>query len=200
MDLDAKIGQLLMAGFRGLVAAPGDPVLRDLEQHRLGSVVLFDYDVPLQSPVRNIESADQVRALIGVLQEAAGGGLLVAVDQEGGQVRRLREQVGFPELPSAQALGTGDPEETRRTGAETAGGLLNLGFNSIWRRSSISTSTPTARSSAASGAASLPIRPRSCATRGLLSRATAPVVCPARSSTFPGTVRQPTTRTWTSSM
>ena len=61
MDLDAKIGQLLMAGFRGLVAAPGDPVLRDLEQHRLGSVVLFDYDVPLQSPVRNIESADQVR-------------------------------------------------------------------------------------------------------------------------------------------
>ena len=129
MDLDAKIGQLLMAGFRGLVAAPGDPVLRDLEQHRLGSVVLFDYDVPLKSPVRNIESANQVRALIGVLQEAAGGGLLVAVDQEGGQVRRLREQVGFPELPSAQALGTGDPEETRRIGGETAGGLLNLGFN-----------------------------------------------------------------------
>ena len=44
MDLDAKIGQLLMAGFRGLVAAPGDPVLRDLEQHRLGSVVLFEGD------------------------------------------------------------------------------------------------------------------------------------------------------------
>ena len=66
MDRDAKIGQLLMAGFRGLVAAPGDPVLRDLEQHRLGSVVLFDYDVPLQSPVRNIESAAQVRAVIGV--------------------------------------------------------------------------------------------------------------------------------------
>ena len=91
MDLDAKIGQLPMAGFRGLVAAPGDRVLRDIEQHRLGSVVLFDYDVPLQNPVRNIESADQVRALIGVLQEVAVGGLLVAVDQEGGQVRRLRE-------------------------------------------------------------------------------------------------------------
>ena len=44
-------------------------------------------------------------------------------------MRRLREQVGFPELPSAQALGTGDPEETRRTGGETAGGLVNLGFN-----------------------------------------------------------------------
>ena len=41
----------------------------------------------------------------------------------------MREQVGFPELPSAQALGTGDPEETRRIGGETAGGLLNLGFN-----------------------------------------------------------------------
>ena len=54
MDLDAKIGQLPMAGFRGLVAAPGDRVLRDIEQHRLDSVVLFDYEVPLQNLVRNI--------------------------------------------------------------------------------------------------------------------------------------------------
>ena len=117
MDLDAKIGQLLMAGFRGLVATPGDRVLRNVEQYRLGSVVLFDYDVPLQNPVRNIESADQARALIGVLQEVAVGGLLVAVDQEGDQVRRLREQVDFPKLPSTQVLGAGEPEEMRRGGA-----------------------------------------------------------------------------------
>ena len=41
----------------------------------------------------------------------------------------MREQVGFPELPSAQVLGAGEPEETRRVGAETAAELLNLGFN-----------------------------------------------------------------------
>ena len=130
MDLDAKIGQLLMAGFRGLAAGPEHPIIRDICQYHLGSVVLFDYDVPLSSNKRNIQSAAQVRALIGALQEAADDALLVAVDQEGGEVRRLREPVDFPPLPSARALGEdGNRERTRAAGAETAAGLVRLGFN-----------------------------------------------------------------------
>ncbi|MEE3257703.1 MAG: glycoside hydrolase family 3 protein [Candidatus Latescibacterota bacterium] len=130
MELDIKIGQLLMAGFRGLTADPDDPIIRDIRRHHLGGVVLFDCDVPLASDERKIQSAAQVRALIGTLQEAAAKPLLVAVDQEGGQVRRLREAVDFPPLPSAQALGAGgDPEQTRRAAAETARALVELGFN-----------------------------------------------------------------------
>ena len=80
MDLDKKIGQLLMAGFRGLTAGPDDPIIRDIRRHHLGGVVLFDCDVPLASEERNIQSAAQVRALIGTLQAAAASPLLVAVD------------------------------------------------------------------------------------------------------------------------
>lgn len=130
MALDAKIGQMLMAGFRGLALGPDHPVIRDIRQHHLGGVVLFDYDVPLASSERNIASATQVRELISGLQEAAGNALLVAVDQEGGQVRRLREAVDFPPLPAAQVFGEGgDPERTRQAAAETAAGLVRLGFN-----------------------------------------------------------------------
>ena len=32
-------------------------------------------------------------------------------------------------MPSAQVLGAGEPEKTRRVGAETAAELLNIGFN-----------------------------------------------------------------------
>jgi beta-N-acetylhexosaminidase len=130
MELDVKIGQMLMAGFRGLSVGSGHPVVRDIGQYHLGSVVLFDYDVPLQSSERNIRSAEQVQALVGAMADVAEIPLLVAVDQEGGQVRRLREEVGFPSLPSAQELGAGgDPERTRRAAAETAQGLVGLGFN-----------------------------------------------------------------------
>ena len=130
MKLEAKIGQMLMAGFRGLAVWPEHPVIRGIRQHHLGAVVLFDYDVPLSSSERNIESVAQVQKLISVLQEAGGHSLLVAVDQEGGEVRRLREAVDFPALPSAQVLGaSGNPEQTRRAAAETAEGLVHLGFN-----------------------------------------------------------------------
>ena len=58
---------MLMAGFRGLAVWPEHPVIRDIRQHHLGAVVLFDYDVPLSSSDRNIESVAQVQKLISVL-------------------------------------------------------------------------------------------------------------------------------------
>ena len=130
MELNAKIGQMLMAGFRGLSAGPADPIIRDIREYHLGGVVLFDYDVPLASSERNIQSFAQVHALINALQMASVEPLLVAVDQEGGQVRRLREAVEFPSLPSAQVLGErGDPAWTCELAAETARALSSLGFN-----------------------------------------------------------------------
>ena len=97
MTLREKIGQLLMVGFRGLEAGPGSPIIRDIRAGRIGGVVLFDRDLRLSGATeRNIRSPQQVTPLIRSLQIAAPVPLLVAVDQEGGQVARLEGKARFP--------------------------------------------------------------------------------------------------------
>jgi beta-N-acetylhexosaminidase len=78
VPLDQKVGRLIVAGFPGTSAPPS--VERRLAARRLGGVILFGY---------NVASRRQVRALTARLQRKAHGRALVALDQEGGQVRRL---------------------------------------------------------------------------------------------------------------
>jgi len=129
-DIGTKIGQMLMVGFRGLSVDEGSPVIRDIREGRIGGVILFDYDVPSASPVRNIESPRQVTKLVADLQGAAPVPLFVAIDQEGGRVCRLKEQFGFPPSVSAQHLGSLDRIETTKQYADTtAETLASLGIN-----------------------------------------------------------------------
>lgn len=64
-----------------------------LQNPQVGGVILFS---------RNIQSRDQVCDLVAEIR-ACSKYLLVAVDQEGGRVQRLRE--GFTAIPSMQAIG-----------------------------------------------------------------------------------------------
>jgi beta-N-acetylhexosaminidase len=130
VSLDDKIGQMVLAGFRGMKLDPDNPILADIRERHIGGVVLFDYDVPSRSPVRNIESPSQVRDLTAALKEASPSPLLIAVDQEGGKVSRLKEKFGFPATVSQQSLGTSDDiGATRKSAEETAKTLAGCGFN-----------------------------------------------------------------------
>lgn len=129
-ELDLWIGQMLMVGFRGTELNEGDPFLGLVGDFHLGGVVLFDYDVPSQSPVRNIASSAQVIRLTAQLQSAARIPLLIAIDQEGGKVARLKEKHGFPATLSAGELGRRDEESLTRSSARaTADLLVHLGIN-----------------------------------------------------------------------
>ena len=129
VELERQIGQMLMVGFRGLSVDEGDPILRDIREYGVGTVVLFDFDVTLQSGPRNIASLEQVEQLVASLQARAEREVLVCVDQEGGRVCRIKERLGFPALPSAQALGTADDgEETARLAGAVARALADLGI------------------------------------------------------------------------
>ena len=129
-DIESKIGQMLMVGFRGLAVDAGSPVIRDVRAGRVGGVNLFDYDVPSSTPVRNIKSPSQVKKLVGALQGASSIPLFVAIDQEGGRVCRLKEQFGFPPSVSAQHLGSLDSVETTKKYADTTAETLSaLGIN-----------------------------------------------------------------------
>ncbi|MFB0534869.1 MAG: glycoside hydrolase family 3 N-terminal domain-containing protein [Anaerolineae bacterium] len=129
-SLDVKIGQMLMVGFRGLKVGDDDPIVQDIRDRHLGGVVLFDYDVPTKTPVRNIESPAQVKALVEALQAVSPTPLLVAIDQEGGKIRRLKEKFGFPPTVSHQYLGAmNDLALTDQHATAMAQTLAQLGIN-----------------------------------------------------------------------
>jgi beta-N-acetylhexosaminidase len=98
LTLRQRVGQLLVLSFRGTLA-PTD-VRKILAEDRAAGVILFG---------RNVGSPAQLRGLTRSLQRSAGGGALVATDQEGGPVRIL---------PWA-APGSGQPAQGTRAGARS---------------------------------------------------------------------------------
>ena len=122
------LGSMLMLGFRGAELAPDDPFLAAVRAGRVGHVLLFDRDIP-GGGERNIRSPDQIRRLTAALRAAAPGPMFIAVDQEGGRVRRLKPQRGFMDLPSARGMGRESPAATRALAARLGAELAGLGIS-----------------------------------------------------------------------
>lgn len=142
-----RCGALLSVGVRGAVA--GDARLEeDLDvcaSAGVGSVVLFDVDVPRyraaleagadddearRSAERNVRSPEQLRALCRHLRERLGEHLVVLVDQEGGAVARLRPERGFADcLPSARAFAAKSSETRFELARRQAALLARLGID-----------------------------------------------------------------------
>jgi len=95
------IGELFILGFRGFFVPQW--LSEFAGRYGLGGVILFDYDVALQRYERNVISLHQVRSLCREVA-ALPSTPMVFVDQEGGNVRRLKEEQGFASLPSARAF------------------------------------------------------------------------------------------------
>ncbi len=129
-DIDTKIGQMILVGFRGLDISDSSSIVRDIKQYKIGSVILFDYDVELKSPIRNIESPKQVKKLIDKLQSYSKIPLFVTIDQEGGLVNRLKEKFGFPKTISAEKLGKiNNFDTTTKYAISIAKTLKSIGVN-----------------------------------------------------------------------
>lgn len=138
--------RLLCTGLRG--ALPGDPLLEsDLDACRragVGAVILFDVDVPTyrrqlavglppeearrRSP-RNILDPAQLLTLTDYIRAVLGDHVLIAVDQEGGQVARLAPWRGFRADPSARAFAALVPAEQVRAARAQAAQLAAAGID-----------------------------------------------------------------------
>lgn len=92
--LRQKIGQMIMVSVPGTRLSGQKKMM--LNAGWIGGVILFN---------QNVRSKKQVSRYIRQLQANAPTPLFVAVDQEGGAVRRFREGEGFQRLPSLAALG-----------------------------------------------------------------------------------------------
>jgi beta-N-acetylhexosaminidase len=96
ISLDKKIGQMFMVGFFGTSAPQNSKICQDIRDYNLGGVILFDYNPIDKTKPKNIYSKNQVAKLTKELQACSPNhDLLIAVDQEGGKVQRLKSKYGF---------------------------------------------------------------------------------------------------------
>ena len=125
-SIEEMAGSMIMVGFRGFSAPPS--LLEAVRKGHVGGVILFDRDVENGS-LRNIQSPAQVEALTDSLQTAAPRPLFVAVDQEGGKVRRLKPAQGFMELPSAKEMARLSESALRYLGTNAGREMTRVGIN-----------------------------------------------------------------------
>ena len=100
--LDMQIGQMLLFGFpKGEV----DPlVLGDIKAGKVGLIIIFEKNIP-----KGGSSFTALKKIIWTYQKAATIPLLVAIDQEGGKVNRLKDKYGFARSITAQEMGRPQP-------------------------------------------------------------------------------------------
>jgi len=123
------IGEMLLVGFRGTTLNETNHIIRDIQQYHIGGVILFEYDAPTGTRHRNVQSPLQLRNLCADLQKYADGHLLIGIDQEGGNVVRMRARDGFPATKSAQATAQGGDDSVTRYAALIADQLHAAGLN-----------------------------------------------------------------------
>ena len=114
--LEYALGTIVV-GFDGMEL--NDEVRELFARHRFAGYTLF---------ARNVRSVAQTRALTDAIRALHPGDAtpIVAIDQEGGRVARLR--AGVEELPSMMALGaTRDPGLSQRAGEQLAHDLRRAG-------------------------------------------------------------------------
>lgn len=128
-QLRLDIGEILLVGFRGTTINDKSHIVRDIQEYHVGSVILFEYDAPTGTRHRNISSPSQLKQLCSDLQRYGGGRLLIGVDQEGGNVARLRHADGFPSTRSAQATAAEGHEAVRENASIVANELAEAGIN-----------------------------------------------------------------------
>jgi len=121
-----QVGELFILGFFGKSIPAW---LREFAgRYGLGGVILFDYSCQTRQYDNNIETPDQVRRLCGEIARLPSGPM-VFIDQEGGLVRRLKENRGFAPLPSARDFSHLAPDQKRQILTASFAELRNLGIH-----------------------------------------------------------------------
>ncbi len=122
MTLEQKAGQVMCAGFDGDELTPQlRPLIADLH---LGGLVYFERNVASRPALARLSAGVQQ-----VARQSGHPALLIAIDQEGGRVTRLRAAKGFTEFPSPLEVAAGGPESVGQVAAAMAAELLDVGIN-----------------------------------------------------------------------
>ena len=119
MELEEKIGQMVMIGIQGTEL--NNDIIYSLNNFHFGGVIFYD---------RNLESVAQTRKLVADIEQSANQKvpMFFAIDEEGGLISR---GVNFLEAaPSQEEIGlSGDVEAAKDVAIHNATILRNIGVN-----------------------------------------------------------------------
>lgn len=112
--LHRYVAQMLMVGFKGDTLSENCDAIRYVRDLKVGSIILFDVDLTGSAKIgsRNITNKSKLQKLTSTLQAINEEELIIAIDQEGGKVARLKPQYGFKPTVSAEYLGTVNSKDT----------------------------------------------------------------------------------------
>ena len=122
-----KIGQMFLVGFRGSEIDSTDWIAESIQDRHVGGVLLFDRNI--SGAIQNFDSPSGLTRLVNSLNSFAKTPLLIAVDQEGGKVCRLKEKYGFASICSAASMAKGGLNKTRQQADLLAQTLHAHGIN-----------------------------------------------------------------------
>ena len=125
-ELRRMAAQMLMVGFRGDSVTESSDAARYVRDLGVGAIILFDIDLTGDATIgsRNITSKERLQRMTAQLQRWGGGRLLIALDQEGGRVQRLKPQYGYTPIPSAASIGRMARADSTRHSARLMAGML----------------------------------------------------------------------------
>jgi beta-N-acetylhexosaminidase len=127
--LRRKIANMLMIGFDEAELTSDTLIYRQIAEEGIGGIILFDRFYHDRERLKNIHNPTQLKALTRQLQEAASGRLLIAVDQEGGRVQRLKPEQGFAQTASAREIAQQGEAAVKEIYTELSRMLAECGIN-----------------------------------------------------------------------
>lgn len=132
LTLEEKTAQIFMVTPEqltgvGVAVAAGDVTRQAVDDYPVGGIIYFR---------QNLQSPEQVEEMLSNVQsytrERIGVPMLLAIDEEGGQVTRISGTQGFdvPEFPyMSEVAKGGDPQKVREIGEQIGAYLKEYGFN-----------------------------------------------------------------------
>lgn len=131
MTLEEKVCQMfivtpeMLTGYTGSVTEMGTLSRESFDQYPVGGLIYFAEN--LEDPPQTLE---MLTAMQSYAQESSGVGVFLSVDEEGGTVARVADQLGTTKLHDMEYYGErNDPDEAYAIGCTLGADLRKFGFN-----------------------------------------------------------------------
>lgn len=129
-----KADQMIILGFKGSEISDtqsknSSDIVQILNNMNVGGIILFDYDTGSKNFNRNIKSTDQLSSFIDDIKQIAKTPLFIALDEEGGQVSRLKKLQDYNKTASEKDIANFSPQKIEEIFKWRSEQISSYGFN-----------------------------------------------------------------------